>query len=122
MRVLCALILATALTLAPHAVAGDQQQSFSVGVTTAPLCRVYYDEATKVLTESCNDPEGYMLLISYDPATVSDGTLYIGDDAIQLNSSGSAMVAVETPVRRVRSVTYEGNGTPIFHIGVVMGR
>lgn len=54
------------------------------------------------LSEYCNAPRGYRLMIRYTPGSLAGTTIRIGEDAVVLNGSGMATLS-ESRIPRIRS-------------------
>jgi hypothetical protein len=52
------------------------------------------------LTEYCNAPSGYQLLVSYTPGTLRGATLIAGEDRVVLSGSGQAVLSRATGPRK----------------------
>ncbi|GGC43185.1 hypothetical protein GCM10011371_33310 [Novosphingobium marinum] len=84
---------------------------------TIPLhCTVWFDGAAGGapaagavslgrVTEFCNSPGGYQLILTYSPGTLVGTTILVGEDEVQLDGSGYAVVSRQQgPRKRERTI------------------
>lgn len=99
--------------LAGAARAGAESHSFHLSAVVPVVCKVSHergavggpaDGAVNLgnLTEYCNAPGGYELIVTYAPGTLQGTVLTAGEDRVVLNGSGEATLS-RVPGPRVRT-------------------
>lgn len=66
------------------------------------------------VSELCNSPFGYRLVVNYNPATLQGANLSVGGDSVTLGPTGSAIVSIEAgAVVRQRPLSIENASGPV---------